>query len=86
MTTYEMLYVKKLRPGSLVRVAVPSDKTNNPAKKLNGREFVIKDVKHYSKGSGPNRAMFTLYGAESEAGMPYWFLPNELIYVRDEVW
>ena len=70
----------KLKPGDLVIVSYPmGEKWNNPAHKYEGETFVIKSVKHYAHVAGNYRKMFTLYGAVSDKGMPYWFLPDELI-------
>lgn len=72
----------RLKPGDLVMVSYPmGEKTNNPAHKYDGEQMVIKDVKFYPGYTGYQRKMFTLQGAESEAGTPYWFLPDELIPV-----
>ena len=69
-----------LKPGDMVMVSYPmNEKWNNPAHKYEGETFVIKSVKHYAHVAGNYRKMFTLYGAVSDKGMPYWFLPDELI-------
>ena len=69
-----------LKPGDMVMVCYPmNEKWNNPAHKFDGETFVIKSVKHYAHVAGNYRKMFTLYGAVSDKGMPYWFLPDELI-------
>lgn len=71
---------KKMRPGTLVMVCFPmGETTNNPAVKYDGSEMVIKSVKVLPRQAGLNRKMYTLYGAESDMGMPYWFLEDELI-------
>lgn len=70
----------KIRPGTLVMVCYPiGEKTNNPARKYDGEQMVIKEVRHMPRHAGLNRKMFTLYGAESDMGVPYWFLEDELI-------
>ena len=70
----------KIRPGTLVMVCYPmGETTNNPARKFDGQELVIKSVSHLPKHGGLNRKMFTLFGAESDMGVPYWFLEDELI-------
>lgn len=70
----------RLRPGSMVMVCYPmGEKWNNPAHKYEGETMVIKSVKEYPKSTSIHRRMFTLYGAVSEKGMPYWFLEDELI-------
>ena len=72
---------KKIRAGDLVMVAYPaSEKTNNPAHRLNGQQFVVKS-RHkpnvYRKGG--DIYIFELHGAESKAGVNYSFLTDELI-------
>lgn len=70
----------RLRPGSMVIVCYPmGEKWNNPAHKYEGETMVIKSVRNYPKAVGNSRKMYTLYGATSDAGMPYWFLEDELI-------
>lgn len=72
----------RLKPGSLVMVSYPvGEKTNNPAHKLDGEQFVIKSVKSYYSTKTPYKKMYTLYGAVSDKGVPYWFLYDELIPV-----
>lgn len=72
----------RLKPGDLVIVSYPeNERTNSPAHKYEGEQMVIKDVKFYPGYTGYQRKMFTLYGADSKAGLPYWFLPDELIPV-----
>lgn len=69
---------KKIGVGDLVVVYYPtSDQTNNPARKFNGEQFVVKTVLLPKRANG--RRQYTLYGAESSAGMPYWFLEDELV-------
>lgn len=67
-----------LKPGTRVMVSYPLEERqqiNNPARKLDGEIFVIRSRKDYPG----YKQMFTLWGADSDAGMPYWFLPEELI-------
>lgn len=72
---------KKIRVGDLVMVAYPaSEKTNNPAHRLDGQQFVVKSRRRpnvYRKGG--DIYLFELFGAESKAGKPYSFLTDELI-------
>lgn len=69
-----------LKPGDLVIVSYPmGEKWNNPAHKYDGETFVVKSVKSYPRVAGNYRKQYTLYGADSDAGKPYWFLPDELI-------
>lgn len=72
-----------LKPGDLVMVSYPlTDRGwNNPAHKYDGETFVVKSVKIYPRSSGVHRKMYTLYGANSDKGMPYWFLPDELTVI-----
>ena len=72
---------KKIRVGDLVMVAYPaSEKTNNPAHRLNGQQFVVKSRhKPNVYRQGGDIYLFELFGAESKAGKPYTFLTDELI-------
>lgn len=75
-----MTTVRRLKPGDLVEVSYPvSDKFNNPARKLEGQQFLVKSVKYNSRLAGPYRTQYTLYGAEGLDGVPFWFLDDELI-------
>ena len=69
---------KKHQPGALVMVSVQTDGTQikNPAAKFNGQTFRI-DCKHQSKPTV--KPQYTLVGCESEYGLPYWFMEDELI-------
>ena len=70
----------RLKPGDLVMVSYPmGEKWNNPAHKYEGETMVVRSVRLYPKAVGNSRKMYTLYGATSDAGMPYWFLADELI-------
>lgn len=71
---------KKIRAGDLVMVAYPaSEKTNNPAHRLDGRQFVVKSRRRPNVSKGGDIYLFELFGAESKAGKPYTFLTDELI-------
>ena len=72
----------KITVGSKVIVAYPSDGQflNDPARKLNGEEFVVKEKKTIMVGSHP-RWYWELYGAESEYGIPYGFCEEDLIRI-----
>lgn len=71
---------KKIRVGDLVMVAYPaSEKTNNPAHKFDGEQFVVKARRKTKTNKGGDTYQYTLYGAESKAGKPYTFLTDELI-------
>lgn len=70
-----------IQEGDLVMVCYPlSEKSNNPAHKFDGEQFVVKNkrmVDHNSKGG--DRYVYELYGASSDMGVPYAFLTDELI-------
>ena len=71
---------KKIRVGDLVMVAYPaSEKTNNPAHRLDGQQFVVKSRRRPNVTKGGDIYLFELFGAESKAGKPYSFLTDELI-------
>ena len=72
----------KKRPsyGDLVLVMYDDgDRTNDPAKKYHGQTFVVRLVHNIMSGARTMSTMYTLYGADSEAGEPYWFLESDLI-------
>ena len=73
---------EKITVGSKVIVAYPSDGQflNDPARKLNGKEFVVKRKKVIMLGNHP-RWYWELYGAESEYGVPYGFCEEDLIKI-----
>ena len=62
-------------------VAYPTaEQTNNPARRLNGQQFVVKTKRKVNAyGKGGDSYIYTLYGAESKKGVPYSFLTDELI-------
>jgi len=69
----------KIREGDLVLVCYPmNEQVNNPAKKLDGQQFVVKRRQVICTRPA-NRVYYELYGAESEFGIPYGFLEDELI-------
>ena len=71
---------RRIDPGDLVMVAFPmSEKTNNPAHKLNGQEFVVKSRRKPNANKGGDIYLYELHGATSKAGIPYSFLTDELI-------
>ena len=71
----------KILPGALVMVSYPlNEQTNNVARKFEGREFVVK-TRHQSVSTKPPQ--FTLYRCESEYGLPYWFLEDELVVLSE---
>ena len=70
-----------INEGDLVMVAYPlSDKTNNPAKKLDGMEFTVRR-KHLVNelNNARTRYYFELNGAVSDLGIHYGFCEDELI-------
>lgn len=73
---------RNIKPGDVVMVCFPmSDNDFNPARKLDGQEFVVKTRrKLYSPGGSVNY-LFELYGAVSDMGVPYSFLGEELIRI-----
>ena len=71
---------RRIDPGDLVMVAYPmSEKTNNPAHRLDGQQFVVKSRRRPNVTKGGDIYIFELFGAESKAGKPYSFLTDELI-------
>ena len=70
-----------IKPGDLVIVNYPMhEQTSNPARRLNGEQFVVKKRKVICTRPA-NRVYFELYGAKSKAGVPYAFLEEELIKI-----
>ena len=71
----------KIMVNDIVMVTYPvGEKTNNPAHKFDGEQFVVKNkrmVDHNSKGG--DRYVYELHGANSDKGVPYAFLTDELI-------
>lgn len=71
---------RRIDPGDLVMVAYPmSEKTNNPAHRLDDQQFVVKSRRRPNVSKGGDIYLFELFGAESKAGKPYTFLTDELI-------
>ena len=73
---------KKILPGALVMVSFPieNEQTKNPARKFEGEVYVVK-TKHQPVSYKPPQ--FTLYGCETEYGLPYWFLEDELTVMSE---
>ena len=70
---------KSIQEGDLVMVAYPiSEKTNNPAHRLDGEEFVVKTKRKPVCKKGGDIYLYELFGAASKAGVPYTFLTDEL--------
>lgn len=72
---------RNIRVGDLVMVAFPvGEKTNNPAHKFDGEQFVVKTKrKPINCKKGGDTYLYELHGAVSKAGKPYSFLTDELI-------
>ena len=71
---------RNIRVGDAVMVAYPiSEKTNNPAHRLDGEEFVVKTKRKPVCKKGGDIYLYELFGAASKAGVPYTFLTDELI-------
>lgn len=71
---------KSISEGDLVMVAYPiSEKTNNPAHRLDGEQFVVKTKRKPGTKKGGDVYIYELYGAQSKKGVPYSFLTDELI-------
>lgn len=70
----------KIREGDLILVSFPiNDKTNNPARKYDGEQFVVKRKRKPICNKGGDIYLYELYGAESKLGVPYSFLTEQLI-------
>ena len=70
----------KIREGDLVMVSYSiSEKTNNPAHRLDGQQFVVKTKHKPNVNKGGDIYIYELYGASSDKGKPYSFLSDELI-------
>lgn len=80
MTDTLLSAAKSIQEGDLVMVAFPiSEKTNNPAHRLDGEEFVVKTKRKPVCKKGGDIYLYELFGAASKAGVPYTFLSDELI-------
>jgi hypothetical protein len=80
MTDTLLSAAKSIQEGDLVMVAFPiSEKTNNPAHRLDGEEFVVKTKRKPVCKKGGDIYLYELFGAASKAGVPYTFLTDELI-------
>ena len=70
----------KIMVNDIVMVTYPvGEKTNNPAHKLDGQQFVVKTKRKPLCNKGGDIYLYELYGAESKLGVPYVFLTDELI-------
>ncbi len=72
--------LNKVKVDDLVMVAYPiGEKTNNPAHKLDGEQFVVKSKRKARSDKGGDTYIYELYGASNDMGVPYSFLTDELI-------
>lgn len=70
----------KIRVNDIVMVTYPvGEKTNNPAHKLDGQQFVVKTKRKPLCNKGGDIYLYELFGATSDEGVPYSFLTDELI-------
>lgn len=82
MTDTLLTASRKIRVGDLVMVAFPmGEKTNNPAHRLDGEQFVVKRKRKPICNKGGDIYLCELAGAVSKAGVPYSFLTDELILI-----
>lgn len=80
MTDTLLSACKSINEGDLVMVAYPvSEKTNNPAHRLEGEQFVVRTKRKPNARKGGDIYLYELYGAQSKKGVPYTFLTDELI-------
>lgn len=80
MTDTLLSACKSINEGDLVMVAYPiSEKTNNPAHRLDGEQFVVRTKRKPNARKGGDIYLYELYGAQSKKGVPYTFLTDELI-------
>ena len=80
-----MQRTSEIEPGMIVVVEYPPKEfTNNPARKLEGEQFVVKrkrTVTCRKNGSMISRVCYELYGAASDLNVPYGFLADELVVI-----
>lgn len=70
----------RIAVNDLVMVCYPmGEKTNNPAHKLDGEQFVVKRKRKPVCKKGGDIYIYELFGAVSKFGVPYSFLTDELI-------
>lgn len=70
----------KIMVNDIVMVTYPiGEKTNNPAHKLDGQQFVVKTKRKPLCNKGGDIYLYELFGATSNEGVPYSFLTDELI-------
>ena len=70
----------KIRENDIVMVSFPiGERTNNPAHKLDGQQFVVKKRYRPNVSKGGDIYLYELFGAVSDKGGPHTFLTDELI-------
>lgn len=69
-----------IQEGDLIMVCYPlSEKSNNPAHKFDGEQFVVKTKRRANTDKGGDTYLYELEGAVSSEGLPFVFLTDELI-------
>lgn len=69
-----------IKKDDIVIVRYPlGEKTNNPAHKLDGEQFVVKTKRKPKCNKGGDVYLYELHGTVSKMGKPYVFLTDELI-------
>ena len=83
MTDTLLTGANSIQEGDLIMVRYPlSEKSNNPAHKFDGEQFVVKSKRMVDRNSkGGDRYVYELHGANSDKGLPYAFLTDELIRI-----
>lgn len=72
--------INTIKVNDIVLVRYPSgEQTNNPARRLDGQQFVVKRKYKLNNKKGGDTYIYELFGAESKKGKPYSFLTDELI-------
>ena len=80
MTDTLLTSATSIQPEDLVMVCYSmGERTNNPAHKFDGEQFVVKCKYKAKSKKGGDTYQYELYGATSEKGIPYVFLTDELI-------
>ena len=71
---------KTIKVNDIVLVRYPmGEQTNNPARRLDGQQFVVKTKRKPRCNKSGDVYLCELFGAESKKGKPYSFLTDELI-------
>lgn len=66
----------------LVKLNPRTQIPKNPVQKFDGKVFTVEKVKLSYIAQSPRR-QYRLYGCESEKGVPYWFIEEELIRIKE---